>query len=388
MKSFISKVLVLVSALILVSCQNDLDETLNNGLDAPKTKSNLSASSVPSVLSQLEGIPVNIKLKSGNRNYSYLSTNKKNAQVDLHSIDDGSLKQRWLIGYNGRSISVEGGAYTNGYIYADTGQGNLNPKITSTGFDSAFLQEGPIESSYYICALSYKLPSTFMETYYLYSVDAVNRGILFEKESKTGDRHIWEIIPVETFTLTDVSYFMDAGDRIDSSLVYVRNYSLDNRGFPNPANHKVTISEKYETFSQFTEVKGLKMTNKISNSASVKIGIPLISIGGGVDWEKTTEKSWSYSTTQSETKQFTFTDEYSIVVPANLLTTLQVYKMNYNLNVSYVGTLVGNTTGRKIKLKGKWSGSIVSKFVYKPVTSNSIMSTIERDVKALSTLSE
>lgn len=388
MKSFISKVLVLVSTLILVSCQNDLDETLNNGLDVPKTKSSLSASSVPSVLSQLEGIPVNIKLKSGNRNYSYLSTNKKNAQVDLHSIDDGSLKQRWLIGYNGRSISVEGGAYTNGYIYADTGQGNLNPKIINTGFMSAFIQEGPVESSYYICALSSKLPSTFMETYYLYSVDAVNRGILFEKESKTGGRHIWEIIPVETFTLTDVSYFMDAGDRIDSSLVYVRNYSLDNRGFPNPANHKVTISEKYETFSQFTEVKGLKMTNKISNSASVKIGIPLISIGGGVDWEKTTEKSWSYSTTQSETKQFTFTDEYSIVVPANLLTTLQVYKMNYNLNVSYVGTLVGNTTGRKIKLKGKWSGSIVSKFVYKPVTSNSIMSTIERDVKALSTLSE
>lgn len=387
MKSFISKVLVLVSALILVSCQNDLDETLNNGLDAPKTKSNLSASSVPSVLSQLEGIPVNIKLKSGNRNYSYLSTSKKNMQVDLHSEDDGSLRQRWLLSASGLTISVEGGAYSNGIIRIENKNGNLIPIISNISlFGFASLQEGPVESSYYITTI-YPDPQYIGEKY-LYSVDAVNRGLAFDKESKTGSRHIWEIIPVETFTLTDVSYFMDSGDRIDSSLVYVRNYSLDNRGFPNPANHKVTISEKYETFSQFTEVKGLKMTNKISNSASVKIGIPLISIGGGVDWEKTTEKSWSYSTTQSETKQFTFTDEYSIVVPANLLTTLQVYKMNYNLNVSYVGTLVGNTTGRKIKLKGKWSGSIVSKFVYKPVTSNSIMSTIERDVKALSTLSE
>lgn len=388
MKSFISKVLVLVSALILVSCQNDLDETLNNGLDAPKTKSNLSASSVPSVLSQLEGIPVNIKLKSGNRNYSYLSTSKKSIQVDLHSEDDGSLRQRWLIGYNGNPISIEGGAYRDGSLSSNVNSGKVTPVLSPLGSWQTLLKEGPVESSYYIITSYYDPQSTFFDVYYLYSVDAVNRGLAFDKENKTGGRHIWEIIPVETFTLTDVSYFMDAGDRIDSSLVYVRNYSLDNRGFPNPANHKVTISEKYETFSQFTEVKGLKMTNKISNSASVKIGIPLISIGGGVDWEKTTEKSWSYSTTQSETKQFTFTDEYSIVVPANLLTTLQVYKMNYNLNVSYVGTLVGNTTGRKIKLKGKWSGSIVSKFVYKPVTSNSIMSTIERDVKALSTLSE
>lgn len=361
MKSFISKVLVLVSALILVSCQNDLDETLNNGLDAPKTKSNLSASSVPSVLSQLNGIPVNIKLKSGNRNYSYLSTSKKNRQVDLHSEDDGSLRQRWLIGYNGRSISVEGGAYTNGYIYADTGQGNLNPKITNTGFMSAFIQEGPVESSYYICALSSNL-----ETYYLYSVDAVNRGVLFEKESKTEGRNLWEIIPVETFEIIDVKYTQEVTDRVNPSLQFIRAYNLNNINGPSPLTHSFDVSEEYTESSTFGKTEGLTTTSKISNSASFKIGLPFIKGDGKVDTELTTQKSWTYSESKTVTNKKIIKDTFGYTAPPYTNIRINLNLMVYDLNVTYIMTLKGNKSGRTIKLKGKWEGVEATEFTYEP----------------------
>lgn len=363
MKSFISKVLVLVSTLILVSCQNDLNETLNNGLDIPKTKSSLS---VPSVLSQLDGIPVNIKLKSGNQNYSYLSANKKSNQVDLNSIDDGSLRQRWLIGQNGGSISVEGGAYSNGHIYPDTGKGNFNPMITNLGFVSAFLQEGQVESTYYICALIPDLSSIYGETYYLYSVDAVNRGLLFGKENKTRGRNLWEIIPVETFEIIDVKYAQEVTDRVEPSLQFIRAYNLNNINGPSPLTHSFDVSEEFTESSTFGKTEGLTTTSKISNSASFNIGLPFIKGDGKVDTELTTQKSWTYSEGKTVTNKKIIKDTFGYTVPPYTNIRINLNLMVYDLNVTYIITLKGNESDRIIKLKGKWEGVEATVFTYEP----------------------
>lgn len=112
---------IILSSLILISCEKD-ELITNAGVDtssALKTK----ASETLSPIDQLEGLAVNIKLVSPMpNNYNYLSSNTKNNAVDRHSVDDGSLRQRWYItkkNGNGfidldHAIKVAGGAKYNG----------------------------------------------------------------------------------------------------------------------------------------------------------------------------------------------------------------------------------------------------------------------------------
>lgn len=386
MKNLAKKGLVFLSALILISCQNDFDDNLDKDLsNAFQTKSSVSA---PSVLSQLAGIPVNIKMKGGNWKNPYLSARPKDNNVVLYDKDDGSLRQRWLITSNGASIKVEGGTNTDGYLAPIGSPGSYIPKLVNNSLPLGIhMEEGTIESTFYIYFQN-ATPSGFYKEY-LYSKDAVNQDLAFAEESKTGGRYVWEIVPVENFTLKDITYFMDYGDRVDSSLVFLRDYDLDNRYNPSPGTHTAKISESYLSRSQFSEVTGLNMSDKISNSSTYKVGTPSIDASGSVSFDHLTERTWSYSITEAEEKTFSWSDEFSTVVPAEKLMKLKVYVQKYIFDISYIGTLVGNVTGRTIKLKGRWEGSFGTKFVYRPVVVNGIsMDEIEKNVEIVNVLKE
>ncbi|KKB52614.1 hypothetical protein HMPREF1212_00768 [Parabacteroides sp. HGS0025] len=369
MKNLAKKGLVFLSALILISCQNDFDDNLDKDLsNAFQTKSSVSA---PSVLSQLSGIPVNIKMKGGNLRNPFLSARPKDNKVVLHSEDDGSLRQRWLITSSGSLIKVEGGAQTNGYLTPIGDPGSYIPKLLNNIMPLGVgMEEGAIESTFYIYVKNPNYPSIYPTKEYLYSKDAVNIDLAFAEEKKTGGRHVWEIVPVENFTLKDVTYFMDYGDRVDSSLVFIRNYDMDNRTNPNPITHTFHIEETYSTTSLFSKVTGLNMSNKISNSTTFKTGLPTIDISGSVNFESLTESTWSVTTTDTESKSYSWKDDLTTIIPANTHMRWQVYMMVYKFDVSYVGTLVGNVTGRSIRLKGRWTGTMGSKFKYVGVSNS------------------
>lgn len=388
MKNLVKKGLVFLSALILISCQNDFDDNLDKDLsNAFQTKSSVSA---PSVLSQLAGIPVNIKMKGGNWKNPYLSARPKDNNVVLYDKDDGSLRQRWLITSSGSLIKVEGGAQTNGYLTPIGDPGSYIPKLLNNILPLGVgMEEGAIESTFYIYVKHPNPPSLYPTKEYLYSKDAVNQDLAFAEENKTGGRYVWEIVPVENFTLKDITYFMDYGDRVDSSLVFLRDYDLDNRYNPSPGTHTAKISESYLSRSQFSEVTGLNMSDKISNSSTYKVGTPSIDASGSVSFDHLTERTWSYSITEAEEKTFSWSDEFSTVVPAEKLMKLKVYVQKYIFDISYIGTLVGNVTGRTIKLKGRWEGSFGTKFVYRPVVVNGIsMDEIEKNVEIVNVLKE
>lgn len=367
------KGLVFLSALILISCQNDFDDNLDKDLsNALQTKSSVSA---PSVLSQLAGIPVNIKMKGGNLRNPYLSARPKDNNVVLYDKDDGSLRQRWLITFYGSSlngevsIQVEGGTNTNGYLVPIGEPGSYVPKLWNAPLSNVHMEEGTIESTFYIYTNGNS--SGFIPVKeYLYSKDAVNQDLAFAEENKTGGRHVWEIVPVENFTLKDITYFMDYGDRVDSSLVFIRNYDMDNRTNPNPITHTFHIEETYSTTSLFSTVTGLNMSNKISNSTTFKTGLPTIDVSGTVNFESLTESTWSVTTTDTESKSYSWKDDLTTIIPANTHMRWQVYMMVYKFDVSYVGTLVGNVTGRSIRLKGRWTGTMGSKFKYVGVSNS------------------
>lgn len=59
---------------------------------------------------------------------------------------------------------------------------------------------------------------------------------------------------------------------------------------------------------------------------------------------------------KTEAKTVTISREYPVSVPANYTAQLSVVFYKYNMDVDYVATCVGVTSGRRIKIKGKWSG--------------------------------
>lgn len=383
MKNLAKKGLVFLSALILISCQNDFDDNLDKDLsNALQTKSSVST---PSVLSQLSGIPVNIKMKGGNWKNPYLSARPKDNNVVLYDKDDGSLRQRWLITFYGSSltgeasIQVEGGTNTNGYLVPIGEPGSYVPKLWNAPLSNVHMEEGTIESTFYIYTNG-KSSGFIPVKEYLYSKDAVNQDLAFAEENKTGGRYVWEISPVEPFTLQDVSYFKDSGDRIDSSLVFIRDYDIDNRENPSPTTHTIHINENYSVSSSFSETTGLNMSDKISNATSFKVGLPTIDLSGNVSFEHLTEHIWSFSSTDTETRTFSWIDDFTTVVPANTLMKLRVYEMVYTFDITYVGTLVG-IRDKTIRLKGRWKGSMGSKFRYKPLVNNELMLGVDRVIE-------
>lgn len=378
MKNLAKKGLVFLSALILISCQNDFDDNLDKDLsNAFQTKSSVSA---PSVLSQLAGIPVNLKMKGGNWKNPFLSARPKDNNVVLYDKDDGSLRQRWLITSNGASIKVEGGTNTDGYLVPIGSPGSYIPKLVSGAPLGIRMEEGAVESTFYIYTQYANPPSLYPIKEYLYSKDAVNQDLAFAEESKTGGRYVWEIVPVESFTLQDVSYFKDYADRIDSSLVFIRDYEIDNRENPSPTTHTIHINENYSVSSSFSETTGLNMSDKISNATSFKVGLPTIDLSGNVSFEHLTEHIWSFSSTDTETRTFSWIDDFTTVVPANTLMKLRVYEMVYTFDITYVGTLVG-IRDKTIRLKGRWKGSMGSKFRYKPLVNNELMLGVDRVIE-------
>lgn len=370
MKKLLKKASVLVSLLILISCQNDLDDSINKiGADMPQTKSSVN---VPSVLSQLSGIPVNIILKNGNKNYSYLSTNTKNNAVDLHNTDDGSLKQRWLITSKGQQmgggtlieLKVEGGAHTNGYLTPIGSPGNYVPKLVNSMPIGVYMREGEVESTYYIFTQGKVFPQPLIEN--LYSVDAVNRGLAFADKNKSSGRDLWEIVPVESFKILDIKYAQEVTDRVIPSLQFIRAYNMNNINGPSPLTHTYTVSEEYTETSSFTKTEGLTTTSKISNSASFKIGLPFIKGDGSIDTSITTEKKWTYSDSETTTHKKNISDSFTYSAPPYTNVRIELYLMTYDLDVTYIMTLQGNVSGRTIKLKGKWEGVQATEITYEP----------------------
>lgn len=365
MKKLAKKGLVFLSALILISCQNDLEDNFDRGLlNTPQTKSSVS---VPSVLSQLSGISVNLKMKGGNSSNPYLSARTGDNKVVLHSQDDGSLRQRWLITSSGSLIKVEGGAQTNGYLVPIGSPGNYVPKLVNNSLMTTIhMEEGAVESTYRIYTQNYK-PSSFTPIKeYLYSVNATNIDLAFAEENKTGGRDLWEIIPVESFEILDVKYAQEVTDRVAPSLKFIRAYNLNNIDGPSPLTHTFSVSEEYTETSTFGKTEGLTTTSKMSNSTSFKIGLPLISGDGKVDTEMTTEKSWTYSENRTVTNKKTISDMFGYTAPPYTNIRINLYLMVYDLDVTYIMTLKGNRSGRIIKLKGKWVGVEATEFTYEP----------------------
>ncbi|MBD9167710.1 hypothetical protein [uncultured Parabacteroides sp.] len=338
---------VFLGFLLLISCEQE--DFISNGNSVLQTKS----TDILNPIDQLANIPVNIRvIGKVDKDYNYLSSNKKSNIVDRHSEDDGSLRQRWYINKNIHSLSydikVAGGAQVNGKISLRGGPDQYYPVLYDGEFNDRIFLEYIPNTPYY--NIYYKQP--FRPTLYLYA-EGSNRDLLFKEAYNTDNRAIWEIIPVEDFKLIDIKYSPTAGEKFKPTLDYIKSRTITNDG-DTQITYGITISEKIMESSTFSEVEGITMTDKITTKVSV--GLPIIKEGGEISYENTTARNWSYQESQTEQKERVIQDNFSLEIPPHSKYIIDITAVTYNIDVTYIATLVGKQSGKTIQLKGTWQG--------------------------------
>lgn len=350
---------------VVTSCEKDLLEESSDTSQIENNELETRSANISNYdpLEYLDGIHINVVLNS-NGSKKFLSTSRKKNIVDLYDKDDGSGRQKWYFvnAPNKRMLRIVGGAYNSNGILSTNGLlgGPITPICIDPTITNVHIEKAPNTLHGYYITYGFGSGSNIR----LSSKKYGEGGLEFQDKSKTGGRDVWAFIPVDKYELIDIRYFQTYSDIINSRPELVENVYLTNKNNPNEMKYTKNISESVTESSAFSEMEGLKMTNKITNSASVGVGLPIVNFGAELSIETSNEKSWTYTTSGTTTKTRTITDIIETKVPAYSDMVVKVYIAKCDLNISYEAKLKNTTTGRLLTLYGKWAGSVAGRDIY------------------------
>lgn len=357
------KALLIALTLAFFSCEKEqsdiIDHDIKNELTSTSTRSVKSITQLAmNPIQQIEdnGIPIHIMLSEASHPYRYLSCTKA-GKVDLYNKDDNSGRQKWI--------------YKNAYLRPVSGVSGDISRLTVTGhpgstpklaYFNSFppLYRGPTSISnifsksktlYQLHCLGLIKASNYTSS----SLSIVENNPLLGNPAPESPLNYFLIIPVEEFTLLDISYDFLTGDTFSTE-----PKKLIRRGFRNNSTEPVTrvlkIQESLTNSSTFQETYGLTVSTTVKGT--VEVGLPKI-VGGNVDASQTTTKEWKYSTTQTETRNFTIEESFTQTIPPGGAVDFRLVWSEYKINLTYIAKLQGKTTGTIIYLPGRWDGVIV-----------------------------
>lgn len=383
------KILLLLSVFALFSCEQ---EELDGLVDGSKAKveqraavGSRAASSIADFdpVAELDGIPVNI-LNVGNTKNKYLSCVENGTKVDLYNKDDGSLRQRWYI-KNG-AIQLVGGnsksSETDIYItsaFTSIGGSSYplllfkNVSIGVVGIPS--YNWNSIGTSYYnITSGGGLFPSDINPLQYFQSESSTGTSLKFTV-TNPGALAQWEIKPLGEFEIIDMQYVKTIKDELDIQNLRVYTRTFMNEQGEMSQKHTLTINETLTNKSQFSVAEGVS----VKVSSGLKISIPKVAdLNFGTD----SNKSWTYTTVEEETKTATVQDVHEVEIPPYSNYRINVYVVKYKMNISYVATLRNVETKQIFKIKGKWLGQLcdINDIIYETVNlgTGKVVSTYSR----------
>ncbi|MDC2008443.1 ETX/MTX2 family pore-forming toxin [Bacteroides thetaiotaomicron] len=354
--------------LVLFSCEqeNTLSEisTDNNENGLPLTR---SSSDLARPIEQLDGIPVNIKSVYSKK---YLSVVSDNGKLGLVDEDDGSLRQRWIVKVSYapfvpfkvsslyRFNNINSPMIASGYF-----EGSYGLFVGETIFDQGTVNFSAFDQySYYFTTL----PEGGMPPFgtpidpqtikmYVQPASLTSNDIIIDDKYYKGDEIKWEIIPVDEFLIENISYELTTDDKlsIEPKQIAVRELINDT---DMPATRVLAFQETVSNESSFSELVGLKITDKIS--VDLKVDIPEFK-DGSFTGETTTEASWSYTVGKKETKTQVLSETVTQELPPHTTVKAEMIASKYDATMTYVAKLHGKNSGKDIYLKGKWNGVMV-----------------------------
>lgn len=349
--------------ILLQNKEHSVDKSTKTYFD-PSINWNFGSSTSynPGPIYQLDGIPVHIK-----NNGKYLGISYNGSIACLYDKDDGSGKQRWIIGnrlttpqydeyeiytYAMRIISgAVGNKNILGSVVEDTNKANKNIVMidknnTSTHWDWDFKYLSD-KDCYQIKTKSRSWQ--YPKPYYTHlTAHPSNDYATYIDYDNNSESQLWEIQPIETYNLLNVEWRLNPEDVISALPDFIQETTVNNQSSMTQ-NMTATYTKTASETSSFSKTEGLS----ISINVSAKIGVPIIS-GSGIDVNRTTSTTWQYGTTETQQDQRSYSFPLS-VPPYTSITSKAMVQMS-KLTATYVAKFKGNTTGKILTLEGKWEG--------------------------------
>lgn len=312
-------------------------------------------------LEQLANIPFLLQVQGNSNDNQFLSIVDKGKELTIKPLDKSDLRQQFYLTIPPMSIGIPYLMYskkTNTLIRLGSYTHAPKEKILYTGLGT---EESLFGASWEIKRAKYSSNSYIFENKdyprtiddnkpwkVYYSVISVNGEKIFIDRYNETPTQEFHIIPVEPFKMEKIEFITDGTAIVSKIPETLYSDRFTNNG-PLPQNHTFTISETYKETSVFTK----KTSYNLNLSTEFKAKVPFIA-SGSIKTSISAGQEFSYGKNEEHSK--TITRNYPIQVPANYRAEMSLTLYKYQMEVDYVATCVGLTSGKRILLKGRWSG--------------------------------
>lgn len=311
-------------------------------------------------LHQLDLIPIYLQVKGNSSSKQYLNVVGEGKELTFDYFKDKDLSEQFYIRILPATSGIPYMIYskkTNTPISLGAYTSNPDVKVV---YAKPASNTSTFGASWDIYRGEYSLESFVIENqdyprqgssglWYdiYYSVITANASnVSLEKYTKIPNQE-FSIIPVEDFKVESVTFDTNAST-LSKNPDIVFEDRFTNNG-PIEQNHKFTISDSYKETSSFNK----KTSYNVNVSIKTSVKVPFIASG-----EITTSVSVGQEFTYGESEEHTFAinREYPIVIPANYVAQMTLVLSKYSMDVEYCAICVGQTSGKRIKIRGVWQG--------------------------------
>lgn len=162
----------------------------------------------------------------------------------------------------------------------------------------------------------------------------------------------FEIKPVETFSIQSIEYVNDATATLSHA-----PYKVLEDGYTNNGNIEQSYTLGFT--EEVTETSSHNKQTSISATISTefKAGVPIFA-NGTISTSITSSTQFSYG--KSSSVKRTISHSYPVKIPARHRAHISVTLFDNKIDMDYVATCKGDTSGRLITIRGRWKGVSVS----------------------------
>lgn len=312
-------------------------------------------------LTQLDEIPIYLQVQGNSDERQFLSATNKGKELTVEKINGKSENQKFYLKIFPSVLGIPYLIYskkTGTPIRLGAYKSNPNVKILYASQDASGslfgaswdIKRAQYSSNSYIIE-NQDFPQQGNSGYWpdiYYSVITVNGSkISFSKYNKSP-RQEFKIIPVEEFEVEKVEFDIDANATLTQTPKVLFSDKFTNNG-PISQKHSFSITETYKETSSFNK----KTSYNVNVTVESKLKVPLL-VEGKITVSKSSGEEFTYGKSEEHSK--TINRTVNVEVPANSMADLSFTIYTYKMDVPYIATCVGKTSGKKIKVRGIWHG--------------------------------
>lgn len=312
-------------------------------------------------LIQLDEIPIYLQVQGNSDSRQFLSATNKGKELTVEKFNGKSENQKFYLKIFPSVLGIPYLIYskkTGTPIRLGAYKSNPNVKILYASQDASGslfgaswdIKRAQYSSNSYIIE-NQDFPQQGNSGYWpdiYYSVITVNGSkISFSKYNKSP-RQEFKIIPVEEFVVEKVEFDIDTNATLTQTPKVLFSDKFTNNG-PISQKHSFSITETYKETSSFNK----KTSYNVNVTVESKLKVPLL-VEGKITVSKSSGEEFTYGKSEEHSK--TINRTVNVEVPANSMADLSFTIYTYNMDVPYIATCVGKTSGKKIKVRGIWHG--------------------------------